>query len=260
MFALSAGQAANVQPVPTTLYALNLACAALKLYVDGVEGFGRTPIKWEDWKCGTLATLGQIVYNTIVTASPTAGDAVAKARNRELYKMIVKATYQGLALHIVKSCPTDDGHAVIIALQAWYGSANTSRTIIEHYQQKMEALSLDKSVIATVYINNFIICYQKLETKNEGDTAEIKRHKFLEKIVDKDYDVVYQHLKGGSSKTFDQCSNRICQREQELKLANGTPAKKAKACQNKFDKAPSSSGDILSIPGYILYKLEPEHM
>jgi hypothetical protein len=44
-------------------------------------------------------------------------------------------------------------------------------------------------------------------------------------------------------------------------LTNGSPAKKAKAHQNKSDKSPSSSGgDIPSIPGNILYKLEPEHM
>jgi hypothetical protein len=143
MFALSTGQAANVPPVPPIPYASDPARAAPKLYVDGLEGYDGTPIKWEDWEAGTLATLGQTVYNNLLTAPPTAGDAVAEARNRELYDMIVKATYQGLALHIVKSAPPDDGHAVILALQAWYGSADTSRTIIEHYLQKMECTTLE---------------------------------------------------------------------------------------------------------------------
>jgi hypothetical protein len=46
-------------------------------------------------------------------------------------------------------------HLVIIALQDWYGSADTStRTIFKSYQQKMEALSLDKNVIAHDYESN----------------------------------------------------------------------------------------------------------
>jgi hypothetical protein len=105
------------------------------------------------------------VYNNLLTAPPMPGDPVADVRNRELFNMIVKATYLGSALHIMKSCPVDNSHFVIIALQDWYGSANTSRTIIKHYHQKMEPLTLDKSSIATVYINNFIICCQKLEAK-----------------------------------------------------------------------------------------------
>ncbi len=71
-----------------------------------------------------------------------------------------------------------------------------------------------------------------------------------EQFEDEDYDVVCQQLKGDGTKTFDQCVNRICKREPELE----------KAHQNKFDKAPSSSGDIPSIQGYILYKVELEHI
>jgi hypothetical protein len=261
MAGLSSGPAANQPPAaPPTPYIADPSARAPKLYVDGLAVYDGTPIKWEDWEVGTIATLGQTVYSSLLTTPPTAGDAVAEARNRELYNMIVKATYLGSALHIVKSCPIDDGHSVITALKNWYGSADTSRTMIEHYRQKMESLSLDEGTVATVYINDFIICCQKLEDKNEGDTAETKRHKFLEKIVDEDYDVVCQQLKGDDTKTFEQCVNRIRQREQELELSNGTPAKKAKARRNKFDKSPSSSGDIPSIPASILYKLEPENM
>jgi hypothetical protein len=38
----------------------------------------------------------------------------------------------------------DDGHATIQALKTWYGSANTSCTIIEDHRMKLQELQLDK--------------------------------------------------------------------------------------------------------------------
>jgi hypothetical protein len=40
----------------------NTARGAPKLYVDGLETFDGTPIKWENWEMNTFATLGQTVY------------------------------------------------------------------------------------------------------------------------------------------------------------------------------------------------------
>jgi hypothetical protein len=39
----------------------------------------------------TLATLGQTVYNDLVTNPPVPLDSIAQARNRELYYMLRKA-------------------------------------------------------------------------------------------------------------------------------------------------------------------------
>jgi hypothetical protein len=144
----------------------------------------------------TFATLGQTVYNGLVTNPPTPGDSIGQTRNRELYFILRKAIQGGSAFHLIEASPVDDGHSAIQALKSCYGSTNTSRTIIEHYRMKIQELQLDKRTMATTFIDDFIICSQKLEKRNEGDTAGTKRHKFLDKITDDDYDVVIQQFKG----------------------------------------------------------------
>jgi hypothetical protein len=62
--------------------------------------------------------------------------------------------------------------------------------IIEHYCTKLQDFQLDKKKVAISYINDFIIWCQKLEKRNEGNMAETKRHKFLEKIMDDDCDII----------------------------------------------------------------------
>jgi hypothetical protein len=99
------------------------------------------------------------------------------------------------------------------------------------------------------------------EDKNEGYTVAMKRQKFLDQIVDEDYDVTKQQLTGDSTTTFHQCVLRIRTREQDL-LKEGTDSLK-KARQFKKTEEPESkgegtSGKIPSIPGYILYKIKPE--
>jgi hypothetical protein len=82
-------------------------------------------------------------------------------------------------------------------------------------------LKLDASAEASQYVNDFIICCQKLEDKNEGYTAETKRQKFLDQIVDEDYDVAKQQLAGDQTKTFHDCVLRVRTREQDL-MKEGT--------------------------------------
>jgi hypothetical protein len=62
----------------------------------------------------------------------------------------------------------DDGHSTIQVLKNWYGSADTSHTIIKHYCTKLQDLQLDKNT-STSFINEFIICCHKLEKRNQGD-------------------------------------------------------------------------------------------
>jgi aminopeptidase-like protein len=97
---------------------------------------------------------------------------------------------------------------------------------------KLQELQLDEKTTATTFISDFIICSQKLEKRNEGDTAETKRHKFLDKITDDNYDVVIQQLKGETSLTFDQCVLRVRTREQELE-SSANKATKAKSRRTK---------------------------
>jgi hypothetical protein len=236
------------------------ARGAPKLCVDGLETFDGTPIKWENWEMNTFATLGQTVYNGLVTNPPTPGDSIGQTRNRELYFMLRKAIQGGSAFHLIDASPVDDGHSAIQALKSWYGSTNRSRTIIEHYRMKLQELQLDDRTTATTFINDFIICSQKLEKRNEGNTAETKRHKFLDKIRDDDYDVVTPQLKGETALTFDQCVSRIRTRKQELESSTNKATKaKSRRTSKKGDekeKEKSSSDQVPVIPGFIVYKIE----
>jgi hypothetical protein len=54
-------------------------------------------------------------------------------------------------------------------------------------------------------VNDFIICCQKLNAKQEGNTAEMKRQRFLDKIVDDNYDVAKQQLAGDLTIDFNGC-------------------------------------------------------
>jgi hypothetical protein len=105
--------------------------------VDGLETLDGTPIKWENWEMNTFATLGQTVYNDLVTNPTSPGDSIAQARNRELHFMVRKAIQSGSAFHLIEASPVDDGHSAIQALKSWYGSTDTSGTIIEHYRMKL---------------------------------------------------------------------------------------------------------------------------
>ena len=69
---------------------------------------------------------------------------------------------------------------------------------------------------ASKYVNAFSITSQKLEEKSEGDTPESKLVRFLDNIMDDDYDVVKQQLTGDVNTAFDTAVTRIRSREQEL--------------------------------------------
>jgi hypothetical protein len=111
---------------------------------------------------------------------------------------------------------------------------------------------LNEKTTATTLINDFIICSQKVEKRNKGDMAETKRHRFLEKITDDDYDVVIPQLKGETSLTFDQCVSRVGTRKQELE-SSANKARKAKSRRTKTgdEKDQSSSKQVPEIPGFI---------
>jgi hypothetical protein len=74
--------------ITTTSTIDNVLRGAPKLFIDGLETFDGTPIKWESWEMNTFAALGQRVYNALVTNPPSPGDWMAQARNRELYFML----------------------------------------------------------------------------------------------------------------------------------------------------------------------------
>ena len=119
----------------------------------------------------------------------------------------------------------ESGHQGIQEIETWYGSAVTSRTIIDHYRSRLEGLRLTEETTASSYVNEFPICSSKLEKKRKDYTAATKRHKFLVQIKDDDYDVVKQQLQGDTSIDFDTCVKRIRSREQDLSTDKKTEEK-----------------------------------
>ena len=99
----------------------------------------------------------------------------------------------------------------------------------------------------------------------------MKRHKFLYQIKDNDYDVVKQQLQGDTSIDFDTCLKRVRSHKQYLSTDEKTKEKgrarrfvrkggnvnsnKSNGTKRKYD-VPEEK--IPSIPGYILYKINPE--
>jgi hypothetical protein len=92
-----------------------------------------------------------------------------------------------------------------IPKKEWYGLAATSQSIIDHYWKKLEGLKLDASTTTSEYVYVFQICCQKVEAKNEGYTTDTKRKRFLDQILDNNYNFVKQNLQGYSDLAFEDC-------------------------------------------------------
>jgi hypothetical protein len=141
---------------------------APKVYVNPLEVYSGEPLDWEVWERSTRATIGQTNYSSFLTAPPTAGDAIEEHRNHEFYNMLLKATQEGSAAHILRGIANQNGHAAWNALHAWYGTAEMSRVLVEKTRTLINALVLDEKISASTYINNFIKYCQTLDGKGEG--------------------------------------------------------------------------------------------
>ena len=136
--------------------------------------------------------------------------------------MLTSALMKGSGMHIINVMNNESGHLAIQDVETWYGSAATSRTIINHYRSRLEGLKLTEETTASSYVNEFLICSSKLKKKREGYTTATKRHKFLDQIKDDYYDVVKQQLQGDTSINFNTCVKRIRSRKQDLSTDNKT--------------------------------------
>ena len=71
--------------------------------------------------------------------------------------MFVTALMYGSGMHLLQTILNEHGHAAWMAINDWYGSATTSRTIIAHYRNKLEGLRLESNMEGSQYVNDFII-------------------------------------------------------------------------------------------------------
>jgi hypothetical protein len=125
--------------------------------------------------------------------------------------MLVTAFMHGSGMHLLQvTLVANDGHTAFNSIKEWYGLTATNQSIIDHYRKKLEGLKLGANTTASEYVNVFQICCQKLmEAKNEGYTTDTKRQRFLDQILDNDYNVVNQNLQGNSDLAFEDCVRRI---------------------------------------------------
>jgi hypothetical protein len=150
-----------------------------------------------------------------------------------------------------------------------FGSAEVSRTVIDHYRNKLNSLKLTQTSEANDYINDYILCSLKLETKHKGYTAEAKLTKFLDGIEDDDYDVAVQSLRSDKTKTFQDTVLRIRTREQELLKSQRDATSKARRATSSGSGTKSTSANksstvsekqIPSIPNWILRSIKPDNV
>ena len=216
---------ANTQVLPSTNP--DERSSGPKLTIGKITSFDGLPNSWEDWKMEVQTLLGQTQYSTLLTLAPATPEL--SRRNVELYNMILHATFRGSVRHVVeKFKPTQDGNAAWLALNDWFGSAETSRAIIDADREKLDSLILDENTTATAYINEFIILSNRLESRGEGETDETKRRRFIKRIVDEEYLVTKRILEQNSELDFNKCVIEIRKTEQSL-LANDNATRKPAA-------------------------------
>ena len=107
---------------------------APKLHVNALKEFDGQPINYEDWERGFKVTLGQTAYSTLITTPHTTGDTIMETRDKEFFFMLTSALMKGSGIHIINAMNNESGNEGIQDIEAWYGSAATSRTIIDHYR------------------------------------------------------------------------------------------------------------------------------
>ena len=145
-------------PTIPHVYPPDPARRALKLYLNALTEFSGQPIEYEQWMLAARATLGQTVYGTLLENPPPSGDIIVETRNKELFQMLVTAFRHGSGMHLLQvPSVADDGHESFNSIKDWYGSAATSRSIIDHYRKKQEGLKLDANTTASEYVNVFQI-------------------------------------------------------------------------------------------------------
>jgi hypothetical protein len=133
--------AAALPPIVPHIYPPDPTHGALKLYVNAFTEFSGQPIEYAQWVLAARATLGQTVYGTLLENPPPPGDVIMETRNKELFHMLVTAFMHGSGMHLLQvTSVADDGHAAFNSIKEWYGSAATSRSIIDHYRKKLEGL------------------------------------------------------------------------------------------------------------------------
>ena len=88
-----------------------------------------------------------------------------ETKDKELFFMLTSLLMKISGMHIINAMNDESGHQAIQDIKTWYGSAVTSRTIIDHYRSLLGGLKLTEETTASSYVNEFLICSSKPEKK-----------------------------------------------------------------------------------------------
>jgi hypothetical protein len=181
---------------------------APKIYTDHLKEFSGDPIDYEEWEGASAATLKQTIYKEYLSRPPMAGNDYEKARNAELYNMILSAVRKGHAFNIVDKVSEDVatgecGFSAWKALKTWYMDPSVKRIMADHYTNKLDILTLDNDTTATEFINSFDSYVRKIE-KFEGQVwnEDKKIREFKKRIVSEDYDTEKRTFDGSTLEEF----------------------------------------------------------
>ena len=105
---------------------------APKIHINALKEFDGQPINYEDWERGFKATLGQTAYAKLIMTPPTTSDTIMETKDKDLFFMLTSALMKVSGMHIINAMNNESGHQAIQDIETWYGSAATSRTIIDH--------------------------------------------------------------------------------------------------------------------------------
>ena len=107
---------------------------APKLHVNALKEFESQPNNYKDLERGFKATLGQTAYAPLIMTPPTTGDTIMETRDKEIFFMLTNSLMKGSGMYIINAMNNESRHQAIQDIETWYGSAATSRTIIDHYR------------------------------------------------------------------------------------------------------------------------------
>lgn len=192
---------------------------APKVYTDHLKEFSGDPIDYEDWEGASETTLKQTIYKEYLSRLPANNNDYEKARNAELFNMLLSAVRLGHARNIVEKVAEDPnvgecGHSAWRALKTWYMDPAVKRVMADHYTNKLDVLVLDKDISATQFMQSFDLYVRKIE-KFEGQvwSEDKKIREFKKRIVCEDYDTEKRTFTGN---TLNEFMSLLRKREQDL--------------------------------------------
>ena len=167
-----------------------------KFQTDSLDTFSGDPEDFEDWQNKTFNTVNQTILRKFLHESPDPSKQAEIDRDRDLYYAIKQAVEQGTASHVVSSLEDSNqsGHIAWTKLKEWFQSPGVKDDLIDLYQQRAEHLRLTPDVMASEYINSWVLCQRKLTELGRGYSDLEYKRRFVRGIEDEDFKIKKEML------------------------------------------------------------------